>query len=140
MTHYTIHYNGNASRFKSKQFETFANSEREAVETIYSQIMPENYFPKEDGFIYDSTGHVIAAPDSDVISYDAGNFYALVTDLLKTPELIPCTIKEILEDYNEAESYSELSELQQRLEHAGYTIDWGLDTVPHNLRPNQLAP
>lgn len=102
--------------------------------------MPENYFPNEDGFICDSDGQVIAAPDSDDISYDGGNFYALVTDLFKTPELIPDTIKEILEEYNEAESYSELSELQQRLEHAGYTIDWGLDAVPHNLRLNQNHP
>ena len=137
MTHYTIYYNGNASRFKSKEYTVFANSEREAVETIYSQALPENYFPNEDGFIYDSDEHVIAAPDSDTIEYDGGNFYALVTDLFKTPDLIPDTIKEILEDYNEAESYSELSELQQRLEHVGYTIDWGLDAIPCNLRPNQ---
>ena len=134
-THYTIHYNGNATRFKQNKFTVFANSEREAVETVYSNVMPENYFPDATGFIRDCDGQIIAAPDSDTIQYDGGDFYALVTGLLLTPHDIPKNIADILEEYNDAETYSELSELQQKLEAEGYTIDFDMGCTVYNWRP-----
>ena len=136
-TNYTIYYNGNASRYKDLAKQINAVTEREAVETFYSEAMPGNYFPDEAGFIRDQSGDIIASPDSDCISYDGGEFYAVITDLFQTPEQIPDTIKAILSDYEQSDnwSYSDLNELQQNLEAQGYTIDWGLDAVPCNLRP-----
>ena len=59
-----------------------------------------------------------------------------MTDLFETPELIPDEIQTILQKYALDDcTYLNCLELQRELEHAGYTIDWGLDAEPFNLRP-----
>ena len=76
MKTYKVTYNGNASRFINFETEVTANSEREAVEDVYSQYCDQNYFPQEDNSIQDCDGHIIASPTDDVIEYDGGNFIA----------------------------------------------------------------
>ncbi len=59
-----------------------------------------------------------------------------MTDLFETPELIPDEIQTILRKYALDDcTYLNCQELQDELEYVGYTIDWGLDAEPINLRP-----
>lgn len=59
----------------------------------------------------------------------------IVEDLFDTPELIPDNVKEILEEYQHGDfDYLDCKELELRLNSVGYTIDWGLEAEPYNLR------
>jgi hypothetical protein len=59
-----------------------------------------------------------------------------IVDLFDTPELIPDNVKEILEEYQDGDfDYLDCKELELRLNSVGYTIDWGLEAEPYNLRP-----
>lgn len=74
MKTYTVIYTGNSSKYKGFEEETSAKNERDAVEKIYKSIMPENYFPQDDGSILDSDGYEIAGCSDDYIHYDGGHF------------------------------------------------------------------
>ena len=76
MKTYKVTYSGNANRFRKFSVEVYATSEREAVETVFQQVMDENYFPQEDGSILDCDGHELATVTDDTIDYDGGCFYA----------------------------------------------------------------
>lgn len=76
MNTYKVTYNGNSTRFKNFQIEINANSDREAIEEIYSQYLDDKYFPQEDGSIKDSDGDIIANVDDNTIEYDGGYFSA----------------------------------------------------------------
>jgi len=76
MKAYKVTYSGNASRFRNFESEVNANSEREAVEKVYQQVMDENYFPQEDGSIKDCDGNTIAEATDNIIEYDGGCFSA----------------------------------------------------------------
>ena len=76
MKTYKVTYSGNASRFRNFSSEVNANSEREAVETVFLLLMDEKYFPQEDGSILDCDGHELATATDDTIDYDGGCFYA----------------------------------------------------------------
>ena len=76
MKTYKVTYSGNASRFKNFSSEVNANSEREAVENVFQQVMDENYFPQEDGSIFDCDGYELATPIDTTIDYDGGCFSA----------------------------------------------------------------
>ena len=76
MNKYKVTYSGNASRFRNFSSEVNANSEREAVEKVYQQVMDENYFPQEDGSVKDCDGNTIAEATDDTIEYDGGYFSA----------------------------------------------------------------
>ena len=76
MKTYKVTYSGNASRFRNFSSEVNANSEREAVENVFQQVMDENYFPQEDGSILDCDGHEISTPTDTTIDYDGGYFSA----------------------------------------------------------------
>lgn len=80
MNTYKVTYSGNS--FKFRNFERFVNAEteREAVEDVYAQIMSDNFFPQRDGSIKDCDGHTIAEADDDVIEYDGGYFSADLED------------------------------------------------------------
>ena len=59
-----------------------------------------------------------------------------MTDLFETPELIPDEIQTILQKYELGDcDYISCRQLQDELLYVGYTIDWGLDAQPINLRP-----
>ena len=73
---YKVTYSGNASRFRNFSSEVNADSEREAVEYVFQQVMDENYFPQEDGSIKDCNGNTIAEADDTTIEYDGGCFSA----------------------------------------------------------------
>lgn len=55
-------------------------------------------------------------------------------DLFETPEDLPAEVLAIMDKYANAEEYSELEDMQSEIEAIGYTFDFGLDAVPHNLR------
>lgn len=76
MKTYKVTYAGNSSRFKKFTSEVNANSEREAVEKVFERVMPENYFPQDDGSVLDCDGHEVAAPTDNYIEYDGGCFEA----------------------------------------------------------------
>lgn len=59
-------------------------------------------------------------------------------NLFETPELIPCKVQYILDEYEEDfydGNYRGLSEALTRLEKIGYTFDYYLDGVAYDLRP-----
>ena len=76
MTTFKITYNGNSPRFNNLNYEINAKTEREAVEQFYANVLNDNYYPQEDGTIYDQDGIQIAAPDDVTIKYDGGYFEA----------------------------------------------------------------
>jgi ribosomal protein L20A (L18A) len=80
MQTYLVTYSGNATRFSNFQSAINADSEREAVEAVYQQIMAENYFPQDDGSIKDCDEHTIAEEDDDTIEYDGGSFSAEIME------------------------------------------------------------
>lgn len=80
MNTYKVTYSGNATRFRNFESTINADSEREAVETVYQQIMDDNYFPQDDGSIKDCDGHTIAEEDDDTIEYDGGSFSAEIEE------------------------------------------------------------
>lgn len=61
-----------------------------------------------------------------------------VTDLFEHWELIPQNVVEVLETCydgkNENIGYKELEQLQKKLNLIGYTLDYGLDAQPFDLR------
>ena len=81
MKTYKVTYTRNVTKFRNFEMEVKANSEREAVEIAYSQILNNSYFPQEDGTIKDSDGEIIAGPTSNTIDYDGGCFIAETYDL-----------------------------------------------------------
>lgn len=62
-----------------------------------------------------------------------------MNDLFETPELIPEEVMAILSKYENAESYEDCRQLETELNEIGYTIDWGLDAEPYNLRKLDVA-
>lgn len=74
MKTYTVIYTGNSSRFTGFEEEVTALNERDAVETVYKSLMPDNYFPQEDGSIQDSDGFDIAGTCDSYIHFDGGYF------------------------------------------------------------------
>lgn len=76
MTTFKITYNGNSSRFRNLNYEINANSAREAVEKYYAQFLSSDYFPQDDGSIFDQNGDKVADAGDDYIEYDGGYFEA----------------------------------------------------------------
>lgn len=76
MTKYEVRYQGNSTRFKNFHYETFAHSEREAVEDIYKIMLDKDYFPDDQGNIFDVDQNLVADKSSLIISYDNGYFFA----------------------------------------------------------------
>lgn len=80
MNKYKVTYSGNATQFRKFESTINADSEREAVETVYEQVMGDNYFPQDDGSIKDCSGHTIAEKEDDIIEYDGGSFSAEIEE------------------------------------------------------------
>ena len=76
MNTYKVTYSGNSTRFRNFERKVNASSEREAVENIYSQYLDANYFPQDDGSIFDCSGNLLAESDDNQIEYDGGCFSA----------------------------------------------------------------
>ena len=76
MKTYNVSYAGNSSKFSNFTIEVNANSEREAVEKVYADVMDSNYFPQEDGSVLDCDGYEVADSTDLTIEYDGGCFYA----------------------------------------------------------------
>jgi hypothetical protein len=117
MKTYKVCYSGNASKFKNFETTVNANSEREAVEDVYQQIMDENYFPQEDGSIKDCDCHEIATATDVTIDYDGGCFFAEITTILIYPteeNTYQATIDG--KDYD----YDDLDDLKIIIEDKGY--------------------
>lgn len=80
MKTFKISYDGNASRFKQLNAIVEAESEREAVEEFYASKLPDNYFPDENGDVYDSEGDWVAESGDTYFCYDGGYFSATEVD------------------------------------------------------------
>jgi len=76
MRKYDVSYQGNSTRFRNFHFETFAHSEREAVEGIYKTMLDKDYFPDDQGNIFDVDQNLVADKNSTTISYENGYFFA----------------------------------------------------------------
>lgn len=83
MKTYKITYTGNSSRFSNLEHEIRAKSAREACEAFYALFLGSNYFPQDDGSIFDEHGEKIASPGDDCIKYDGGYFEAEEVSELK---------------------------------------------------------
>jgi hypothetical protein len=56
-------------------------------------------------------------------------------DLFENPELLPDQIKLILDNYElDCMTYSDCKKMLSEMEILGYTFEFGLDSVPYNLR------
>lgn len=80
MKTFKISYDGYASRFKGLNTIVEAESEREAVESFYASKLPDNYFPDENGDVYDSEGDWVAESGDTYFCYDGGYFRATEVD------------------------------------------------------------
>ena len=80
MKTFKISYDGYASRFKGLNAIVEAESEREAVESFYASKLPDNYFPDENGDVYDSEGDWVAESGDTYFCYDGGYFRATEVD------------------------------------------------------------
>ena len=57
-------------------------------------------------------------------------------DLFNTPEALPQGVQEVLKKYAELPvNYANNDNLLEELNILGYTFEWGLDGIPHTLRP-----
>ncbi len=56
-------------------------------------------------------------------------------DLFETPELLPAEVQTILENYSHKDnSYENCQALELDLLNVGYSIEWGLDAIPCDLK------
>ena len=55
-------------------------------------------------------------------------------DLFEQYDKLPLPIQNIINNQGEIESYDDCRELLDKLSVFGYTFEYGLDAVPHNLR------
>ena len=76
MKNYKVKYTGQNLRFKYLERLVEAESERDAVEKVFSMVMPDNYWPTDDGRILDCDGDELASATDSVITYDGGTFKA----------------------------------------------------------------
>lgn len=83
MKSFKVTYNGNSYRFRNLNYEINANSAREAVEKYYAQFLSSDYFPQDDGSIFDQNGDKVADAGDDYIEYDGGYFEAEEMNELK---------------------------------------------------------
>ena len=76
MKTFKVTYTGNSRRFNNFEIEVNADSEREAVESVYGDYLDQNYFPQDDGSIKDCDGNIIAEANESIIDHDGGYFLA----------------------------------------------------------------
>lgn len=57
-------------------------------------------------------------------------------DYLQHIQLVPPQVREVLDRYQDKdETYPNCKQLEQELNQIGWTINWGLEAEPFNLRP-----
>jgi hypothetical protein len=120
MKEYKVTYSGNATRFKNFEVSVWANSEREAVENAYSQVLDSSYFPQEDGSIKDCDGEIIARPTDETIEYDGGCFSA---EEIKEKYLCNAFSLQMLQDFPCNIEIEEIKELPSNLTSAVGHLD-----------------
>jgi hypothetical protein len=76
MNMYKVTYKGNATRFKDFLQIVVTPTERMAVEKVYFQHLNNDYFPDDQGNIFDVDQNLIADKNSNTIEYDGGYFIA----------------------------------------------------------------
>lgn len=73
---FQVSYTGNATQFKGcKSFE-YAETKKDAVLKVYARYLDHDYFPQEDGNIFDQDNNLISARGDDAIYHDGGYFIA----------------------------------------------------------------
>jgi hypothetical protein len=81
MKNFQITYSGVNNRLKlslaNNPQEITAGTAREAVEEYYKLFNSDNYWPDEDGNIFDADGDLICDINDDMIYFDGGYIAAL---------------------------------------------------------------
>lgn len=77
MNTYEVTYRGESHKFRAFKATTQAKTAAEGIEDIYSDFVPDDYFPKPDGSILDSKGNIIRERGEENIRYKGGEFFAL---------------------------------------------------------------
>ena len=73
---FQVSYTGNATQFKGcKSFE-YAETKKDAVLKVYARYLDHDYFPQEDGNIFDQDNNLISARGDDTIYHDGCYFIA----------------------------------------------------------------
>jgi hypothetical protein len=76
MKTFQITYSGVNSHLKlalrNNPQEFYTNTAREAVEEYYINLCPENYWPDDEGNIFDADGHIVCGANEDEIYFDGG--------------------------------------------------------------------
>lgn len=55
-------------------------------------------------------------------------------DLFEHMDKLPVLVRNVLNKYENAESYTDLHKMGKELKQLGYSFDWGLDAIPYNLK------
>jgi len=81
MKKYLIKYSGVNqslnSRLLNNPQEVTANTPREAVEEYYSTFKADNYWPDDEGRIFDQDGDLVCDTNDDEIYFDGGYIRAV---------------------------------------------------------------
>ena len=73
--YFNLSYNGNDFGMKNSLeggHEVYATSAREAVAKFFAEWRDDNYFPKDNGEVWDCDGNVIAGANDDYFDWDGG--------------------------------------------------------------------
>jgi hypothetical protein len=77
MNTYEITYRGESHKFRAFKATTDAKTAANAIEDIYSDFIPDDYFPQQDGSILDSKGNIVRERGEENIRYKGGEFFAI---------------------------------------------------------------
>lgn len=75
MNTYKVMYTGNNSRIR-KVTEIDANTEREAIESVYRHWLESDFFPMEDGSVKGCDGYIVRSVGENEMHHDGGRFWA----------------------------------------------------------------
>lgn len=80
--------------------------------------------------------YVIYVRNSGMQHRVMGNHYKVVTDtdMFELYPILPPQLGVLVDELNEAEDYDAIANLLTKFEALGYTFDYGLDAVAHDLR------
>lgn len=75
MNTYKVIYTGNDSRIR-KVTEIDANTEREAIESVYRHWLESDFFQMPDGSVKDHEGCIVRKAEESEMRHDGGYFWA----------------------------------------------------------------
>jgi len=73
---FQVSYTGNDLQFKGCKSIEYAETKADAILSVFKRWLNHDYFPQEDGSIFDSSNNLLYSRGDDVIYYDGGYFIA----------------------------------------------------------------